>query len=41
MDPLNNNDIDSAYQENDIEEEWKDKIDSIFVMDEKLALFKV
>ena len=29
------------YQENDVEEEWKDKIDNIFVIDEKLTLFKV
>ena len=41
MDPLNNNDIESVYQENDIEEEWKDKIDIMFIIDESLTLFKV
>ena len=41
LDPLNNNDIESVYQENDIEEEWKDKIDNLFIIDEKLNMYKV
>ena len=41
LDPTNNNDIESVYMENDKEEEWKDKIDIMFVIDEKLTLFKV
>ena len=41
FDPLNSNDIETAQQENDKEEEWQDKDDKIFVIDGNLTLFKV
>ena len=40
MDPLNTNDIESHYHDNDNLEEWEDKIDRIFLIDGRLNLFK-
>ena len=41
LDPLNGNDVESSYQNNDILDEWQDKADNIFVIDESLNLLKL
>ena len=41
MDPLNTNDIESHYHDNDNFDEWEDKDDRIFLIDGRLNLFKL
>ena len=41
LDPLNGNDIESIYHNNDVLDEWQDKPDNIFLIDESLNLFKL
>ena len=41
LDPLNTNDIESFYQENENMEEWQDKDDQIFLIDQNFVMFKL
>ena len=41
LDPLNSNDVENYYHDNDNLDEWKDKLDKVFVIDGRLTLFKL
>ena len=41
LDPLNANDIESKYHDNEELDEYQDKPDNIFLIDESLNLFKL
>ena len=41
LDVLNSNDVESYYHDNDNLDEWKDKLDRIFIIDGRLNLFKI
>ena len=41
LDPLNSNDIESYYHDNDSLDEWLDKLDRIWIIDGRLNLFKL
>ena len=41
LDPLNSNDVESFYHDNANLDEWKDKLDRIFIIDGRLTLFKL
>ena len=41
LDALHSNDVESAYHDNDNLDEWKDKLDRVFVIDGRMTLFKL
>lgn len=41
LDPLNSNDIENFQQDNDYLDEFKDKVDIVYVIDGRLTLFKL
>ena len=41
MDPLNSNDVESYYANNEILDEWQDKDDQIYIIDEGLNMYKL
>ena len=41
LDPLNSNDVESYYHDNDNLDEWKDKLDRIYIIDGRMTLFKL
>ena len=41
LDPLNTNDVESYYHDNDTADVWHDKFDRIYLIDGRLNLFKI
>ena len=39
LDPLNTNDVESYYHDNEAKDEWYDKFDRIYLIDGRLNLF--
>ena len=40
-DPLNTNDVESYYHDNEARDEWHDKFDKIYLIDGRLNLFHI
>ena len=41
LDPLNTNDVESYYHDNELKDEWYDKFDRIYLIDGRLNLFQL
>ena len=41
LDPLNSNDVESYYHDNEAKDEWYDKFDRIYLIDGRLNLFQL